>query len=277
MSQEYVLDTSSVAVEGRGVVDSDSGPEGADISADQALRIGNDLGFSTLNIPNTAVAGEGFTVSGEIYLDALVSLTDIDTRVIVETTDGQQETVDTRKLGAGQSDTFEVTLAAPPQGQQFDVTVNAQVNPPDYIPLIPSGWQTKASRTKQVRGVTQQQKHQRTLVEYAPWVAGGGGAGYVLTRNSDISPAAGAATGAAVGVGAKQYVGQGGSLIPDIAPSPLEAVAYAALLGTGAWLLTSTQDITGVGEGAGGPVRRVAGGARSAVGRLRGGGGGGSR
>lgn len=225
----------------------------------------NNLEFSRIRIPDNVAAGEDFRISGEYYVDAIIDITDIDTRLVF-TVAGQERTVEGPKLGAGESTTFSESFTAPnTPDQAFDVIVEAQVDPPEYIPGIPSGgWTTKERRMKTVNSVTSGEKTALTIRNYAPYIAGGGGTGYALASYSGRDAQTGALAGAAVGAAAKRY-GYTFDRLTGLAPTPVEAVAYAALLGTGAWFLTRGQDVTGIGEGAGGVIRSGASRAARAI------------
>lgn len=260
MPTEYALETGDWGTHGRPQADA---------------QVGNNMQFSEFNVPGSVTPGKTFTVSGEIYLDALVSVTDVDSRVVVSAPElGIEETVDTDKLGAGGSDTFSVEMTAPESaGSTISVTAEAHANPPDWFlfpdPIpIGSGWQKTDERDAKVNVVSQQQK----ALGYAPWAIGGGGAGYLIARNRGSSPAVGALAGAGLGAGVKQAGGT--DTIPDIGdftPNPWTLAAGAALLGSGAWLLTSAQSATGgtLGSAVGTIGSGVGSGASSVAGRLR--------
>lgn len=255
---EYVLDTESTYIEGEGVVSN----EDATGDAEPQLQAG--IGFSEFNVPEVVSPGQRFTVSGKAFLDCVVSITPVATRVKIEIPElGESRKVNTGKLSCGNGNTFSESFIAPSNaGTELNVEVTGQVNPPGPL----TGYVGRGTESATVGVVTEQEKRQQQAANYAPWVAGGGGVGYLVARNRGANPATGAVAGAALGAATRRYTGGDLPTPGDFAPGPFEAVAYAALLGTGAWLLTSTQDVTGIGEGAGGlvtePVRRVAGGVR---------------
>lgn len=241
------------------------------------IQIGNELGFSRINIPGKVAAGETFRVGGKIFLDALASITDVDTRVIV-TALGQEKVVDTNKLGAGEGDAFSVEFDAPSTtGQEFTVEVDAQVNPPNYIPGIPSGWQTKTNRSKLVNSAPRSEVAADRLLDYAPYALAGGGLGYVASQGRGTDPQTTALVGAAAGAGAK-WLGFTPGSVTGLVPGPLEVLPYVALLGTGIVAVSLLRTYTGgavsdvtsaVGDRVGSTVsrgvKRAASDARSAV------------
>lgn len=236
---EYVLDTETSYVEGKGVV-SDEASEDTDVQFQAGI------GFSAFNVPDVVVPGERFTVSGKAFLDCVVSITPVATRVKIEIPElGEERMVNTGKLSCGNGNTFSESFIAPTDtGTEVTVQVTGQVNPPGPL----TGYVGRGSKTATVGVVTEGEKRQQQAASYAPWIAGGGGAGYLAARRTGVDTTTGIAAGAALGAGARRYTGGDIPTPGDFAPGPFEAVAYAALLGTGAWLLTSTQDVTGIGE-----------------------------
>jgi hypothetical protein len=242
-STDYVLDTASAPAGKNRTVTRQS-----DEAATQA---GNNLEYAELNIPDVVGAGDKFAVYGRVYLDAIVDITEIETRVVI-TVAGEEKTVDTPKLGAGEGASFRETFTAPEiEGQGFDVEVRADVNPPDYLPGIPSGWQTKEKRTKTVEVGSRGEVATHQLVEYAPYAVGGGGLGYVVAQNTGRAPRTGMLVGAAGGAAVKRYYG-GVPRISNFTPNLTTVVAYTALFGAGAFLLNNISETAGgVGEIAG--------------------------
>lgn len=260
-SKNFNVDSSTVHVRGRGAVPTDESG-GGEPDADPQLQAG--IGFSTVNVQRYAALGEEVQVSGEMFLDCFVTITPVATRLKVTVPSiGYEETINTGKLGCGDSATFSTSFTVPESKQDVTVVLDGQVNPPGPI----TGYVTRGTSRNPISVVPEGEKQQAVAINFAPYVVGGGGLGYALGKRTGRSPATTALAGAAGGAALKQY----GNRLPSFSktiPGPYESLAYAALLGAGAWLLTSTQDITGVGEGPGGVVdaaSRVGGAARSAV------------
>jgi len=257
---KYELDTSETYIEGRGVV-----TDNIVRSDDADPQLGASVGFSSFDIPQAVTPGQQYNIGGDVFLDCVVGLTRVDTRVTIEVSGaGESRTVSTGKLDCGQSSSFSVDYTAPAApGQTIDVTIKGELNPPGPL----TGWTVTNTERREIQVVSQSEETQMKLIGYAPYLVGGGGGGYLLARNQGANPAAGALAGATIGAGAKRAnidIPTPGDFVPDQSTLVVSALA----LGAGAWFLTRAQDVTGVGEGAGGAVTRVARGAGRTTKRL---------
>lgn len=194
-------------------------------------------------VPNPVVAGSTITISGQLHFDCPVCTVQRECRVEVEASHlSEPIQQNLGKFGNCETQNFAIQLPVPDSpGAQIAITVNAQRNPPL------GGWQTDDSfGPRRVDVVTQAQKTTRELIEFVPWVVGGGVAGFALSEASPRVPRNRAVAGG-VGVGAAGKLATDQLRAADFdvrVDFPLiEVVAFTALLGSAAFLVN---EVTGI-------------------------------
>lgn len=197
--------------------------------------------FRTLNVPNSVVAGQQFSVSGLIHWD-FWGVNNIECRAVADPSWGSVRRQNVGKLDHCESKAFEIPLIAPDMpGQTVTVAMKSQNNPPL------SSWETNQTETFQIDVVSQTEKTTRAAVGFVPWVAAGGVTGFGVARATDLPTAQATVAGVGAGAVMKLTTDQIRQANLDFSVQfPLvEVVAFAALLGSGALLLN---EATGVFE-----------------------------
>jgi len=211
--------------------------------------------FQSVEVPSSVVAGGEIKVTGEMAWDALPVAKQNEMRVVATTSIGEERTAMVGSTKGGTKLPFDIKIPAPSTaGESVTVTLEAQANYPV------GGWSTDdTDGPYTVNAVSEGQKAASSALGYAPWMVGGGGAGYLVSSRTGRSPMVGAATGAALGLGAKQVTA--GGVVPDVDFPTVPVVATAVLLGAGGYLV-STSGLGKIGQvaasGAGKATRAAA-------------------
>jgi hypothetical protein len=180
------------------------------------------------------VAGETIRITGRVGFDCPFCLISHEARVKLESPDFSERFYDLGELSHGDEATFKFELPAPTQpGTEVAVTIHGQRNPPDVY----GGWRTNnSSGPYRINTVTRQAQAAQTGLSYAPWVATGGVGGYGIGKyTDDFGPRPAAFAGAVAGAGGK--LASDSFTIPDVRFPLVPAVATAALLASGAFVL----------------------------------------
>jgi hypothetical protein len=195
------------------------------------------LTIERVDVPETAVPGEGVTVTATVSCQASPFT---QCEAALRFTLGNQQVrvpqAGNRSIGEAAQDKFQATFNMPPDSTSVVVDALEQGSL--------GRWNVEDSAEVPIEAVTRQEKRQQQVLEFVPWALGGGavggGAAQLSNRNLVGGGVAGVGAGIATKLVADNIGGLGiGGLIPEF---PTTAVlATAALLGAGALLLWRVQ------------------------------------
>lgn len=191
-----------------------------------------------VNIPQSVVAGQEFTISGVQHYDNAIALQIPRQRTRLDVSYRNQPiTFEHGQIPHCNTSGFSFTVVAPAAvGTTFSVELRAQQ-------LAAEGWQTRDTLGPiDVQVVSTGQKRQELIEEWGPWLGLGGVGGAVVAPRFDQSHERGLLIGAGVGAGAKLAWDQVSAGAPQI--GTVELLAAAAVFGTAAWFLTQVRGIT---------------------------------